>query len=128
MQKRSQDQSGFSFLEVMVSLLILSFILLGLDAMEVVANQANRNAYYLSVAVLQLDFIVARLRLNTDAEAQLLVWNQQNALLLPAGIGYISGVYPSYHISLFWGEKTQRSECNSILLGKVNCLCRDVSL
>lgn len=106
--------SGFSFIEVLVSLLILSMMLLGLDASEYFAVRENRNAYFFSIATLQLQSMVERLKTlgtATGLDNQILIWNNQNQTVLPQGRGYISGQFPTYTITLFWGNENGSAIC-----------------
>ncbi|SRR5579883_39170 len=113
---------GTGFIEVLVSLTILSFLLLGFNAMEFAALQANHNAYFFSLAQNQLDAMVQRLEAHPDdVQGELTLWNQQNQALLPNGKGYLSGNPPD-SITLFWGQKTTEKNCDHIQLGKINCL------
>lgn len=99
-------KNGFSLIEVLISLLILSLILLGFDAMEIDALRENRNAYYFSVAENQLNSIAQRIQAHPqDITKQLMIWNQQNQQILPQGKGNVSGLFPNYIVTIFWGEK-----------------------
>ena len=113
---------GTGFIEVLVSLTILSFLLLGFNAMEFAALEANHNAYFFTLAENQLDIMARRLRAHpNDVEAVLESWNQQNQELLPNGKGFVLGD-PTDAITLFWGLKTTDTRCQHPQLGKINCL------
>lgn len=102
--------SGFSLIEVLISLLILSVILLGFDTMQVKALRENENAYLFTVAENQLNSMAERLYANGVLSGAVIArWNEQNKLLLPHGKGSITGSYPNYTIALFWGEKSTLS-------------------
>lgn len=107
--------SGFSLIEVLISLLILSFILLGFDAMEIYALRENRKAYFFSVAENQLHSFVERLRAHgskMDINQQVMIWNKQNKVVLPDGKGGFSGVYPCYELNLSWREEANKQKRN----------------
>lgn len=118
--------SGFSLIEVLISLLILSLILLGFDAMEISALRLNREAYLFSVAENQLNSMIERLRAGAINEIE--IWNQQNKELLPEGRGSVSGQYPEFLITLFWGEKTEKKNCEESQIGKLKCLKMHVQI
>lgn len=100
--------SGFTLIEVLISLFLLSLILLGLDAMEVFALRENRAAFYFLTAENQIDAMVERLyALNTQENLaeQVSIWNQQNQEVLPLGTGSVSGYFPSYTLKIEWDGK-----------------------
>ncbi|TAK78793.1 MAG: hypothetical protein EPO11_00920 [Gammaproteobacteria bacterium] len=108
-----------NLIEILVSLLILSLMLLGFDAMQVTALQKAKAAYYFSVATQQLDVMTERLRAlgdgnNNDA---LQAWNQQNQQVLPQGWGTIQDNV----VSIFWGQMTEQ-QCSKNTVGQSGCL------
>ena len=106
-------ETGFCLMEVLVSLLLFSFILLGFDAMEVYSLRSLRNSYYLNVATGQLNNMAERLRAladNSGIEQQIQIWNRENQKILPTGHGTVSGYYPFYKIILYWGEASWESK------------------
>lgn len=119
---------GFTLIEVLVSLLILSLILITFDEMERIAGQKNREAYLMSVASSQLHNMSERLKAlanHQDFNQQIAIWNQQNAMVLPNGIGFVLGSYPVYQVSLFWGRKTTQQICRGIQRGEINCMMEE---
>jgi hypothetical protein len=120
-----QKFSGLSLIELLISLLILSLVLLGFDAMQWSALHDARESYFFSIAEGQIYSVIERLHAHPralDLPQQRVLWNRDNQELLPAGKGYISGSYPSYQITLFWGEKTNKQVCPQINSGILNCL------
>lgn len=118
---------GFSLIEVLISLLILSFILLGFDVMQIHALRQNRESYYLSIAENQLISMIEQLRvLGEDNKKQITNWISENQRVLPEGRGNVKGQYPNYIVTLFWGEKTNLETCKELPLGKLHCLTETV--
>lgn len=81
---------GFALIEVLVALLILSLGLFGIVGMQLVSLQHTQDAYYRSVATLQLSSLFERLRASESDLArarELNDWNMINANLLPQGEG-----------------------------------------
>ncbi len=117
----SRKQSGFSMLEVLITVLILSFGLLGMASMVTTGMKSNTTSHYRSVATQQTQDIADRMRANLtgvrsgsyDAlatnipvgsdcvaagcdAAQMAVydhaqWNTANSRLLPGGLGTVAG-------------------------------------
>lgn len=113
--------NGFSMLEVLVTVLVLSFGLLGMAALIATGMRSNNIAHYRSLATQQTLDIADRMRANlagvragaydgldattpTDpdcivnncTEAQMAVhdhfqWNSANSRLLPNGSGTVTG-------------------------------------
>ncbi len=109
--------SGLTLFEVLISLILLSLALLGLDGMELSALRLNHRAYFSALAEQQVHNLEERLRLVGAGEGlgqQVAAWNQENSRILPRGSGRVSGHYPEYQIALFWGEKREeQGECLS---------------
>ncbi|MEO7782660.1 MAG: type IV pilus modification protein PilV [Candidatus Nitrotoga sp.] len=114
-------QSGFSMLEVLVTILVLSFGLLGMAALITTGMRSNNTAHYRSIATQQTLDIADRIRANLagvragnyDAltavipvsndcvavncnAAQMSIydharWNTANSALLPEGAGTVAG-------------------------------------
>jgi prepilin-type N-terminal cleavage/methylation domain-containing protein len=109
--KKMTPATGFTLIEVLLSLFILSLCLLGLDAMQLSALHAAKNAYDFSVAAAQISNMHERmLALNNQSFTQELEkWNQQNHSVLLKGQGWIKGHYPHYHIILSWQEQGKKN-------------------
>lgn len=120
---------GFTFLEIMISLLILSFMLLGLDALQIETMKAEEASFDLSVATRQIQNMVERLQVigEDDVSEQMLAWNKENQLVLPQGVGRVKGLYPNYKIAIFWGAKVG-DECLVNHMGTSGCLHYDLHL
>ena len=124
-----QSHVGFSLIEVLISLIILSILLLGFDAMQMVTLREAKAAYYFSVATEQLNSMLARLEAfhgRNDAD-QLAEWNKQNQDVLPQGRGIMHGIYPDFVLDIFWGD-LHVSECNENKIGQSGCLRQIVKL
>jgi Tfp pilus assembly protein PilV len=115
--------AGFSLIEVLVSFFLLSLMLLGLDAMQITALRQAKTACYFSVATQQLNVMAERLDVlkDSDPTEQLTRWNQQNQTVLPQGRGTLSGNYPQFLLSIFWGDKNIQ-KCNQNKIGQSGCL------
>lgn len=117
----NHKQSGFSMLEVLVTILVLSFGLLGMAALITTGMRSNNTAYYRSIATQQTLDIADRMRANLagvragnynaltadilasdDCVAAICTtaqmstydqaqWNTANAALLPGGSGTVTG-------------------------------------
>jgi Tfp pilus assembly protein PilX len=117
---------GFTLLEVLLSLFLVSFIFLGIAAEEVYTLRQARTAYYYTIASLQLQNLSERLLCNSyDVDVALQAWNDENALTLPAGEGTIEQAATTLKITLKWGTKIcdrnnpQASECLQTVLAIV---------
>lgn len=114
---------GFSLIEVLVSLLLLSLILMGFDAFCLSSVRGLREDYYFTQASNQVSMMSERLRALDAADGmheQIEQWNKENATVLPLGKGEVSGSYPNYVITVYWGEK--QSECTNMRIGGAGCI------
>lgn len=118
---------GVSLIEMLISLLILSMLLLGFDAMQIAALKATQAEYYFAIAAAQQRAMVERLKMlkNIPYDAQFKIWNRQNQLLLPQAIGVIYGNYPNFTLAISWGGKKR---CNKNQLGKRGCIKTSIKI
>jgi type IV pilus assembly protein PilV len=108
---------GFTLIEVLISLFILSFILLGFGAMFLQTERNTYANYLYSIASQQIITMIERLHALGDADGldnQIAIWNTQNKLLLPKSEGMVEGSYPSYTVTIYWGKKSFNCEVNCI--------------
>lgn len=119
--KKQMRANGFSLIEVLITILIVSFGLLSMAALVVSGARGNNVAYYRSVASKQTEDIADRMRANiagvvagsydalsasipssSDCVASACSptqmaaydhaqWNTANARLLPGGVGTVNG-------------------------------------
>ncbi|MBS0424310.1 MAG: type IV pilus modification protein PilV [Proteobacteria bacterium] len=119
--QRQIQASGFSLIEVLITILIVSFGLLSMAALVVSGARGNNVAYYRSIASKQTEDIADRMRANiagvtagaydalsasipssSDCVASVCnptqiaaydhaQWNTANARLLPGGVGTVNG-------------------------------------
>lgn len=117
--------AGFTLIEVLISILILSLVLLGFDAMELVALQRSRSAFLFNLATEQLHSMQERIQAygKSDLPKQLALWNEDNMALLPLGKGHVV----NDRISIFWGEKTNKRVCKQLQENRLNCIVEDIS-
>lgn len=127
------QQKGLAFIEVLISLFVLSIGLLGLALLQVNALKQQHESEYRILAVSQIDNIADRMRANPAgvssgayqinsttptscnpcipaqlANQDVYQWNQMNAQLLPAGQGQVTALgNNSFDIVIRWdGLKT----------------------
>lgn len=113
----NRNQSGFTLLEVLVAIVVLSLGLLGLAGLQAATLRNNQIAYYRAIAIQQTYDIADRIRANQGgaatyalgvgvdhntgctaapcnaaemAEVDILQWNNNNARMLPGGSGTVT--------------------------------------
>ncbi len=126
---RQINSQGFTLLEVLISLVLLSFILLGFDEMEIYSLRSTCAAYYFHLATEQLNSMIERLHtvgMRPSINEQIEIWNSQNKQLLPAGEGEVIGNYPNYTITVYWGDAPHI--CQEIHIGQSGCIKRSIIL
>lgn len=119
--------SGFSMIEVLVSLVILSIALLGTAGLTAASLRNNNNSYYRSQATVLADDIMDRMRANrtaardgdyvitadpveikaaagTMARFDCVEWVNTIADTMPGGVGTISIDDEIVTIEIRWGE------------------------
>lgn len=121
--------NGVTFLEVLISLLILSFVLWAFAAMQMQALRNARHAYYLLIAAEQVNSMLERLYgygQSTQLINQVNEWNQENQQVLPKGLGQVQGVYPNFEIMIYWGDPPYH--CEVVAAAFSDCLTLRVTL
>jgi type IV pilus assembly protein PilV len=132
MTHRSSQHAGFSLIEVMVSLVVLSVGMIGMAALHTQGLGSARTAVYRTQAINLAADMGDRIRTNrlgaaaygggaadNDCDAgvdctpaqmaahDLFLWGPQVAALLPNGVGavqYAGGVPPTYTIQVTWQD------------------------
>ena len=124
-----KQSSGFSLIEILISFLLLSMILLGLDAIQIYTLRKAHSVYFLSLATIQLNNLSERLQASNgrDLNSLWVSWNKENQAILPQGTGMIQGNFPHYVATIFWGTRFQ-TVCQPYLKGKSGCLKISVTL
>jgi prepilin-type N-terminal cleavage/methylation domain-containing protein len=104
---KNSNVRGFSFLELLFALLILSIALLGTVSIASKALVLNHDAYLYSIADLQLINLYERAKVHV-ATNEFAEWNQVNAELLPKGQGTNDNGLMSV---CWWNREIQKMEC-----------------
>ena len=114
---------GLSLIELLVSMLILSILLLSIDAMQLRVMHEVQSSYYFGVAAQQINNMIEHLHSSNEAnpQSQINIWNQQNQQLLPQGSGEVRGSYPWFDIRIYWGKRNSDA-CEKMTIGKSGCL------
>jgi type IV pilus assembly protein PilV len=128
------QQSGFSLIEVMVTLLVLSIGLLGVAALQVASLQYSNTSLHRSIAVIQANDLVERLWTNicqisnnTQRASIVTDWNTAHANSLPGRSGALRVTAPPvYEIEVSWseqrlGEGTRNFTYSTILPNLPDC-------
>lgn len=129
----NKNQSGFTLLEVLVAIVVLSLGLLGLAGLQAATLRNNQIAYYRSIAIQQTYDMADRIRANQAgaagyaagtgvdngcvsgscspqqmAETDIFQWNNNNTRMLPGGGGTVAGAGGgSFDITVSWNENTE---------------------
>jgi len=122
---------GFTLIEVLIGLVLLSLILLGFDGIGMLALQKSQETYFYEAAENQMQVITERLMALHNLQnlnAQINQWNGENEIILPQGYGLVQGVFPSYEVSVFWGERNNTQVCTMTILGHSGCIKRKIQL
>lgn len=133
----TRNESGFTLLEVLVAIVVISLGLLGLAGLQAATLRNNQIAYYRAIATQQTYDMADRIRANqagvtagsynnltsaipadpdcvTNActAPQMAVadhsqWNNNNARMLPGGSGTVVGGAGSFVVTVSWNENTE---------------------
>lgn len=106
--------SGLALFEVLISLLLLSLTLFGLEGMLLCALNTSRKVFFTAKAEQQMHNLEERLRVQTKEEDFLDTledWNRENKMILPQGEGFLTESYPDYVLSLCFREGGAEKTC-----------------
>jgi type IV pilus assembly protein PilV len=103
---------GFSLLEVLISLFIISFGLLGIAGLEMMAFHDVQESYWQSVAVTQLTSVFERFQANLSSDnrtQECRLWQQNIKLLLPHANAECGCAGHTCHAVLTWRVRVQHT-------------------
>jgi type IV pilus assembly protein PilV len=129
-QSRIRQQTGFSLLEVLISMVVTSVGLLGLAGMQAAGLRSNHSAYHHSQATVLTYDMADRMRSNTGSMAlyasttaaqvaacngagctngemvanDLFDWNADLAAAIPGGVGLVTLAGSIYTVSVSWDD------------------------
>ncbi len=121
--------TGFSLIEVLMSLLLISLILFGLDAAQLYSIQEAKTTYLFNTAMNQINNAeerLAALKTYEGLDEEITFWNSENQTALPSGFGNISGGFPNYQITIYWGDTSH--DCTNQKIGASGCLRKIIQL
>lgn len=98
---------GFTFIELLVSLILLAILLLGFNASLIEALKQTQDAYYFSVATNQMTSFIEYLHSPIKEEDFFSTWKVQTKNVLPG-----SEVVLTHHparLHLYWGNQPKES-------------------
>ena len=115
--------AGYSLLEVLISLCILSFGLLGFAQAQLLALRNNQIAYFQSIAQSRLFSLAEALQAcnmakcsMADINNEIQVWNVYNSYILPNGQGHLTEQDSHRIIILNWQTADREQVLNQAKL------------
>lgn len=109
---------GFTFIEILISLLILSLGILSYAGLQLKALRYSQETYFKNLALNQAHNISEQW-LNTSCKQKfsplITTWNQQNQLLLPQGNGSIEASDNWSRLELRWNLPLKISQQHLVL-------------
>lgn len=120
-------QSGFSLLELLVSLLVFSVGILGLMSVQLSALRLNHDAS-LNYKASLLAAERAEQMLATGSMTGLQQWQDDVAKILPAGIGTVTHLAASYSIKIQWQPSEAQNQAQAAHSELLQSYRLDISL
>ncbi len=123
MVSHSSQSAGFTLLEILIAVALLSVGLLGFVKAEIIALHYNQDAYFQSVAQWQQNTLSERLRLcdfvadvHHCTSSQVGSWQVENALLLPQSKSELQAQGLDHQITIQWQPRVFVSNAQSTKL------------
>lgn len=117
--------NGFTLLEIIISLFLLSIVLLGVDAAQVLVMRDSRGIYYFNqasvMAANMAEYLVAH---HGDTSGYERKWQLKIAEILPISSGYVSRSQSSHVVKVWWGGESR--ECRKTKQGVKGCVVLNV--
>lgn len=117
-------QNGFTMMEVLVAILVLSIGLLGLAGLQIAGLRNNQSAYYRSVATYQAWDMADRLRANLPGVT---TGNYDDVNGIPADPGCIAAGCNTADLATY-DVSSWNTENGAVLPGGSGTVCRDNDL
>jgi type IV pilus assembly protein PilV len=105
---RTYKQSGFSLIELLISLLIFSVGILGLASLQITSMRMTQDAQQHYIASLLATAISNQLSVNA-ALPDISFWQTQVSESLPAGEVLVEGIPQGYRVSVRWNSSEDQS-------------------
>ncbi|MFZ2314289.1 MAG: prepilin-type N-terminal cleavage/methylation domain-containing protein [Gammaproteobacteria bacterium] len=105
-------QRGVSLIEVLISLFILSFLLLSLDAVQLLSFKNTQAVYSFNIALQRVDILLT----HQDRDSYLAEWQEENKEYLPQAESLVL----SDKVILIWGG--MQGGCEHSVMEKAGCL------
>jgi hypothetical protein len=120
---------GTGLIEVLMSLLLISLILFGLEAGEIYSLREAKILWFVTTARNQISNITERLstlQMNEGITELVDTWNAENKIVLPSGFGTLTGSWPHFNVTIYWGTKSHH--CAKQITGTAGCLKEKIQL
>ncbi|MBA3660670.1 MAG: prepilin-type N-terminal cleavage/methylation domain-containing protein [Gammaproteobacteria bacterium] len=102
------NKNGLTLVEVLVSLILLTFIFIGTDVMQLISLRIAKHSFFIFVARQELMSIVDQAQIcKLACSKSIQHWQNEVKLALPHGEGEVKGVYPNYIFTVKWGNPTE---------------------
>ena len=122
-KKFPKKQDGFTLIEVLIAMLILSVILFSFLDIQLAALESNQHALLYSIAIEQLQNMVAFIQQKNISISHFAKnWNEENKELLPYGYGEIEKNQAGYVVRIYWKSLLNYPKRCSVNLSKYACL------
>lgn len=116
------DQAGFSLLEVLIAMLILSTGILGFANATLMALRGHQSSYFQSLAVIQLESMAERLRACQHGNTifpnclsqEITGWQKANIVFFPRVRSTVSGQGLNYQLKISWRMQSNLSTMSSL--------------
>ncbi len=117
---------GFTLLEVLITLFLLSLLILAITAAQVTAQREARGALYFHHALLLAENMAEYLTVHGgDVARYEKNWRDQINQVLPDASGSVSGAFPDYRVYVAWGGS---KSCDKNSMGVSGCCVINLNL
>ena len=106
-------QSGFSLIELLISILIFSVGMLGLASLQITSMRMTQDAQQTYLASLLANGIASQLRVGSNG-VDTNFWQQQVSETLPSGVALIEPQAQGHRVIISWNMSQDQAEVQGI--------------
>lgn len=118
--KANAKNNGFSLIEVLIAMTLISVSLLGLLTMAVKFMRLHQESYYTALAQQQVDNLFEMLRDKVSSQDNSMsAWNDANEKLLPNGQGKLEHNNQNDTVILTWASRMKQGSDNQLCVHAV---------
>lgn len=120
---------GFTYIELLISISLLSFLFLGMHAMQASSLHQAKGVFYSQIAKEELENLSEILSIASSDQHQEIIeeWKREVESALPGGNGEVDSDLSVWRAVVYWGNGNALS-CKKNKAGESGCLRQEIAI